>query len=178
VIIRAARGRDTAALLAVERAAFGRHEEAGLVRALLGDPSAAPCINLVAEADGAIIGHVLLSHATVATGGTGHSATILAPLAVAPAAQGRGVGQALCREGISAARELGIGLVFVLGHIGYYPRFGFRPAGAIGLEAPYPIDPAVADAWMVLETRPGLIGSVRGTVRAADTLMRPDLWAE
>lgn len=176
--IRHATEDDIPDLLGVERAAFGEDSEAELVEALLADPSAAPIINLVAEKDGVVVGHALFTNAVVATTDGGVAATILAPLAVAPAAQRTGVGQALCREGVRTAGDLGIGLVFVLGHIDYYPRCGFRPASPHGLEAPYPIDPAVADAWMVLETRPGLIGSVRGTVRCADAMMHPEMWRE
>ena len=178
MLVRPARSQDTAALLDVERAAFGGVEEAALVKALLDDPSALPLINLVAEQGGVLVGHVLFTNAVVQTARGDVGATILAPLAVVPDAQGKGVGQALCREGIAAARELGIGLVFVLGHIDYYPRFGFRPASPHGLAAPYPIDPAVADAWMVLETKPGLIGAVQGTIRCADAMMHPEMWRE
>jgi putative acetyltransferase len=178
VLVRPAIEDDHAALLGVERAAFGGRDEADLVEALLTDPSAVPLINLVAEQDGAVVGHVLFTHAVVETENGEFAATILAPLAVAPAAQGQGVGQALSRYGIATASALGIGLVFVLGHIDYYPKVGFRPAAPFGLTAPYPIDPAVADAWMALETRPGLLGSVRGRVRCADAMMHPEMWAE
>ena len=176
--VRHAEADDVPALLGVERAAFGGEDEAALVSALLGDASAYPLINLVAEDGGEIVGHVLFTHAVVSTTDGDVDATILAPLAVSPASQGTGVGQALCREGLRAAERLGIGLVFVLGHIGYYPKLGFAPAAPLGFEAPYPIDPAVADAWMVLETRPGLIGSARGVVRCADAMMHPEMWAE
>jgi putative acetyltransferase len=178
VLVRAARSEDTDGLLDVERAAFGGDDEADLVAALLADPSAAPIINLVAEEDGEVVGHVLFTHAVVEAADGEIAATILAPLAISPAEQGKGVGQALCREGLIAAKELGIGLVFVLGHIDYYPKVGFEPAAPHGLQAPYPIDAAVADAWMVLETRPGLIGSVRGVIRCADAMMHPEMWAE
>jgi putative acetyltransferase len=178
VLIRPARDEDTAALLGVERAAFDGESEAGLVAALLADPSAIPRINLVAEDGGVIVGHVLLTAAVVGTAAGEVAATILAPLAVAPEAQGRGIGQALCHEGVSAARRMGVGLVFVLGHIDYYPRVGFTPALPHGLEPPYPIDATVSDAWMVLETRPGMIDSVSGLVRCADALMQPEMWAE
>jgi len=178
MLVRPARAEDTADLLDLERAAFGGNDEADLVAALLADPSALPIINLVAEEAGTILGHVLFTHAVVKTAGASVDATNLAPLAVTPSAQRTGVGQALCRQGIVDAEKLGIGLVFVLGHIGYYPRFGFRPALPLGLDAPYPIDPAVSDAWMVLETRPGLIGTVRGSVSCASALMHPEMWAE
>jgi predicted N-acetyltransferase YhbS len=69
-------------------------------------------------------------------------------------------------------------LVFVLGHIGYYPRAGFGPALPFGRYPPCAIDPAVADAWMVRELRPGILGAVRGSVRCADALMRHEPWRE
>jgi predicted N-acetyltransferase YhbS len=178
VKIRPAVDGDLEALLDVERAAFGGEAEADLVTALLGDPSALPIINLVAEMAGTVVGHALFTRAVVDSGGANVEATILAPLAVHPASQRTGVGLALCREGISVAERLGIGLIFLAGHIDYYPRLGFRPAFPLGLDAPYPFDPAVADAWMVLETRPGLIGAVRGTVTCADALMSPEMWVE
>ena len=45
--------------------------------------------------------------------------------------------------------ESGVELVFVLGHPDYYPRHGFKPAGALGFEAPYPIPDKNVNAWMV-----------------------------
>jgi predicted N-acetyltransferase YhbS len=92
--------------------------------------------------------------------------------------RGGGIGGALIGEGLKRLAESGVGLVFVLGHPGYYAKFGFRPAGALGLEAPYPIPPAHADAWMVRELRPGLIGSVQGRIRCARTLDQPQHWRE
>ena len=178
MLIRPATPGDTQCFLGVEREAFGGDEEAALVSALLADLSAVPIINLVAEENGTIVGHVLFTHAIARTPYADVDATCLAPLAVAPTFQRRGVGQALCSAGIATAAELGIGLVFVLGHIDYYPRLGFRPASPLGLLAPYPIDPKVADAWMVLETEPGLLGKVQGTVICADSLMSPEMWVE
>ena len=178
MLIRPALPEDTPALLAVERAAFGGDDEANLVAELLADPTAVPTINLVAEEAGEVVGHVLFTHAVVRSAHSDIAAFCLAPLAVAPPVQGSGIGQALCTAGIAAAEQLGVGLVFVLGHIGYYPRLGFAPASPLGLAAPYPIDPKVADAWMVLETKPGLLGKVRGTVICADALMHPEMWVE
>ena len=178
MIIRPALAADLPAVLAVERAAFGSNDEAELVRDLLGDPTAQPVIDLLAEDDRAAIGHVLLTSAVLEGEGDVVEAMLLAPLAVMPGSQGLGVGASLVREALRVAAERGVGLVFVLGHPGYYPRCGFVPASPHGLHAPYPIDPAVSDAWMVIETRPGLIGSVRGRLVPAKALMRPDLWRE
>ena len=75
-------------------------------------------------------------------------------------------------------RREGTGLVFVLGHPGYYPRFGFEPAGRLGFKAPYPIPDEAAEAWMVQELSPGFIGRVSGTVRCCEVLDRPEHWQE
>jgi putative acetyltransferase len=176
--IRPAQQDDRAAVLAVEAAAFATPAEAELVAALLDDPTAQPIVSLLAEAGAKPIGHVLFTSAAVQGNGVIVPASVLAPLAVVPEAQRHGVGRALIDAGIDALKALDIGLVFVLGHIEYYPRAGFRPALPLGLRAPYDIDPAVADAWMVRETRPDLLGTVQGTVRCADALMRPELWRE
>jgi putative acetyltransferase len=176
--IRAALPDDQPVVLAIEAAAFGRPDEAKLVADLLDDPTARPFVSLLAEVDGRAVGHVLFTAARVVEDDAVVPAGLLAPLAVVPEAQRRGVGLALIRAGLEALTALDVGLVFVLGHIDYYPRAGFRPALPLGMRAPYAIDPAVADAWMVLETRPGLLGAVRGTVQCADALMHPALWQE
>ena len=95
-----------------------------------------------------------------------------------PDSPGQGVGGHLIEEGLRRLSASGVDLVFVLGHPDYYPRHGFRPAGALGFKAPYPIPDKNADAWMVQELRPGLIGTVRGTVVCADALDKPEYWRE
>ncbi len=175
--IRAAREDELDAVMAVERAAFGEEDEAELVRALLRDPTALPTTSLLAFEGAQPVGHVLFTAVKI-EGAPGVSATLLAPLAVAPEAQGGGIGAALSRAGLAAATDAGTELAFVLGHPTYYPRVGFQPAGRHGLRAPYPIDPANDGAWMVLELRPGRLGRVRGRIVAADSLMRPEFWRE
>ena len=169
---------DATSVLDVHRAAFGGEEEAELVAALVDDPSARPVVSLVAEDEGTIVGHVLLTHATIEGSGEAAHAAILAPLAVDPDAQGRGVGGELVRTAVEEAAASGVRIVFVLGHPEYYPRFGFAPAGPLGFEAPYLIAEADAGAWMVLETVPGTLRGISGRVKPADALMRPELWRE
>ncbi len=138
--IRVAGTADLDDVLRVESVAFGMDKEAELTRGLLEDPTAAPSISLLAFADdGQPIGHVLFTSARVVGAPTSPKTMLLAPLAVVPAAQRQGVGDALSREALKLAKGAGVELVFVLGHPGYYPRFGFSPAGAQGLDAPYPI---------------------------------------
>ena len=176
--IRAAKGSDLNEVLRVESRAFGQDEESELVRGLLNDPSAAPLLSLLAINDKQAVGHILFTRVGLAGAQEPVSASILAPLAVIPESQRRGVGGKLIEEGLRILSEMGVELVFVLGHPGYYPRFGFKPAGVLGFEAPYPIPEKHADAWMVRELRAGIIGSVRGKVVCADTLSRPEYWRE
>jgi putative acetyltransferase len=88
----------------------------------------------------------------------------LAPVAVAPSRQGNGIGSALIRRGLEEARALGHTVVIVLGHAGYYPRFGFVPARALGIRAPFPVND---ESFMALALRPGGLDGVRGTVQYA-----------
>lgn len=177
-LIRSTRSDDLPALLEVHGAAFGNDKEPQLVRDLLEDPTAAPRISLVAELDGALIGHVLFTRVELIGEGPSPRCSLLAPLAVVPKAQGAGIGQRLMRAALDAAAAHGQALVFVLGHPGYYPKAGFRTAGRLGFAAPYPIPDVHADAWMVAELAPGAIAKHSGTVKIAEKLDRPEYWRE
>lgn len=181
--IREATESDLKDVLVVETRAFGDEkggEIAGLVEGLLADPSAAPLLSLLAidDNDNQAIGHILFTNVRIASYEDIVSAAILAPLAVIPEKQSRGVGGMLIKEGLNRLSATGVDLVFVLGHPSYYPRYGFRAAGVHGFEAPYPIPEEHADAWMVQELRPGVIGRVRGSVICADVLNQPEHWRE
>jgi len=178
--LRIATESDLPGIIAVHKSAFTEEGEtiASLVADLLGDDTAAPWLSLVAEIDGRIVGHVLFTAVRLSGAERTVSAQILAPLAVAPEYQDQGIGGALIGDGLKRLATSGVKLVFVLGHPDYYPQFGFRPAGTQGFEAPYPIPCVHAAAWMVQELRPGIIGSVHGRVRCADTLNDPRYWQE
>jgi putative acetyltransferase len=167
---------DLPEILQVERAAFGGEVEAGLVTELLEDPTARPLLSLLARDDGRAVGHVLFTAARLAGAPRAVSMAILAPLAVVPEAQGRGVGGRLVTHGLKLLRDSGVELVFVLGYPGYYRRHGFEPALAHGLAPPYPVIPE--EAWMVRALRPHVLGTVHGTVACADAMTRPEYWRE
>ncbi|MEO1400954.1 MAG: N-acetyltransferase [Cyanobacteria bacterium J06635_1] len=182
--IQAASESDLDDVLFVEQTAFGHNDEAELVRALLGDPSAQPVLSLLAFQDERAVGHILFTTAhltaTQTTTVTQNkiSVALLAPLAVVPDAQRQGIGGQLIERGLQLLSKSGIDLVFVLGHPDYYPRHGFQPAGQLGFEAPYPIPAEHAGAWMVQALRPGVIGAVLGKVVCSDVLNRPEYWQE
>lgn len=179
--IREAQASDLEAVHELMFAAFGPGEGptiARLISELLVDPSAHPSLSLVATINNDPVGHILFTHAAVKGPDRTVAATILAPLAVHPAVQSKGIGKQLIKVGLEGMTERRAELVFVLGHPGYYPRSGFQPAGTLGYEAPYPIPDEHADAWMVQALRPGVIGTVSGTVRCAMALRDPKYWQE
>jgi len=176
--IRKAMDSDLDKVLSVESAAFGHDKEAKLVRDLLGDPSAQPALSLLALIDGKAVGHILFTTAALDKSHNKASIVILAPLAIVPDAQRQGIGGKLIERGLQLLSERGVGLIFVLGHPEYYPRHGFKPAGQLGWEAPYPIPDEHADAWMVQALQPDLLGSVSGKVICADALNKPEYWRE
>jgi putative acetyltransferase len=151
---------DIPAIWRLNEAAFGRAAEADLVDALR--RRGAVTLSLVAEENGQLVGHVLFSPVTIEAEQETHTAVALGPLAVLPAFQGRGIGSQLVIAGLEACRYAGHGVVIVLGHPHYYPRFGFEPASRHGIRW----DRDVADdVFMVAELLPEELQDVRGVVR-------------
>ena len=160
--IRVARPADRDAIRAVHTAAFGRADEAELALRLWAREPA--CISLVAEEDGAVVGHVLLSPVSVDGRSFARAPFGLGPVGVLPGLQRGGVGKALCWAGIDACRKSGVPFLVVLGHPPYYPRFGFVPAARFGLTF---ADAPPRDAFMALELEPGALAHAGGRVRYA-----------
>jgi putative acetyltransferase len=152
--VRAATDEDRAGIRAVHEAAFAGPLEAGIAEALHdgGDER----ISLVAAEAGLILGHVVLS-----VGRVGDSSVLcLGPMGVAPRSQRRGIGTALIRRALAEAAAAQAGLVVLVGHPEYYPRFGFERARPLGLECEWDLD----EPWMALRL-PAYDPAVRGLVR-------------
>lgn len=157
--IRAERATDLAAVRAVNLAAFDTALEADLVDALRIEAN--PVISLVADVTGSVVGHILFSPVTL----TGHPHLPLmglAPMAVVPLEQRRGIGSALVRTGLIECARLGCAAVVVLGHPEYYPRFGFLPASRFGLRSEYDVPD---ETFMALELVAGILRDRSGTIR-------------
>jgi putative acetyltransferase len=74
---------------------------------------------------------------------------------------------------------MGSQLIFVLGHITFYPKYGFiADAKKQGFPAPYTIPDEHADAWMVQLLTPDALELNHGQIRCADELNKPELWVE
>src|SRR5205085_10670564 len=90
---------------------------------------------------------------------------MVGPVAVVPDRQRQGIGGALMRAAIGLATERGEPLLCLVGHAGYYPRFGFEPARGLGVEPPRP---TWRDAnWLALRL-PAWTPDLRGTARFAE----------
>jgi putative acetyltransferase len=162
MLIRAETPRDAPAIFSVNKQAFdGRDAEACLLDAVRASQAFIPDLSLVAEQNGELIGHILFSRIQIESEAGPLPALALAPLAVLPAHQGQGVGSALVRRGLLDCARLGHAIVIVLGHAGYYPRFGFSAAAAKSLVCPYR---DCGEAWMALELIPGALKGVQGKV--------------
>ena len=142
----------------VNEAAFGGPDEADLVDKLRADGQA--LISLVAELDAGPVGHILFSRMWIRSQtGALVSAVALAPVAVLPEHQRRGIGGRLIRYGLELLRGRGEKIAIVVGHPHYYPRFGFSTEKAQALESPFP-----AEAFMAIELSTGALEGVRGSV--------------
>lgn len=161
--IRPERPEDHDAIAAVVEGAFGSPAEAQLVEAIRASPEYVPDMALVAELDGRVVGHVMISGALlVDEEGGEHPIVMLSPLGVSPELQRSGIGSALVREATRRADERGEPFVVLEGSPDYYGRLGFEPAADHGITLPLPSwAPAAAAQLMRLShDDPALKGHV------------------
>jgi putative acetyltransferase len=136
--IRSEHRHDVDAIGALHLAAFGEHGHS--VNAIVGDLR--PTIgelggcSFVAEADGRVVGHVMITASLLDTSSRLIPAPVLSPLAVSPERQGAGIGRALVRHAIDAAAAAGSPFVVLEGDPRYYSGLGFRAAGELGFRKP------------------------------------------
>jgi predicted N-acetyltransferase YhbS len=96
--------------------------------------------------------------------GSAGSALLLGPLAVDCKHQGRGIGAALMRHAIEAAKSMGHGAVILVGDAPYYARFGFVQGAVADLHLPGPVDRI---RFLGLELTPGALDGAEGLVAAS-----------
>jgi putative acetyltransferase len=158
--IRAENEEDYEEVHRVIEMAFGQSDEARLVAALR--KVAHPNISLVALEGERVVGHIFFSPVTVESDRNVFTAMGLAPMAVLPEYQNRGVGSLLVWEGLRECLMIGHNVVVVLGHSGYYPRFGFTTARLKGLACEYDVEDS---HFMVAELEPGALKGRQGLVK-------------
>jgi len=159
-MIRSESPEDHPAVRRVLELAFGSSSEADLVDALR--DQAYPHISLIAEAEGEIVGHIFFSPVSIESPEGSFAAMGLAPMAVLPDYQNKGIGSELVRAGLNECRRIGHEVIVVLGHPKYYPRFGFGPASTKGIRSEYDVPD---DVFMVAELTPGALRRRKGLVK-------------
>lgn len=178
ITIRETTKKDNETIYQVEQRAFGEVDEAELTKKLMADPTAEPLLSLLAFAEDEAVGHILFTKATIPTQDS-LSIMIIGPLAVVSEYQKQGIGGQLIKEGLRLLKEKHVYLVFVLGHIDYYPRHGFKPALPLHFQPPYPVEKGKEEAWMVQSLRDDFpFEDYSGTVQCSDEFMRPEYWRE
>ena len=148
---------DIAAIRRVNRLAFGRPQEARIV-----DRVRANCraiLSLVAQDGTRVLGHILFSPVVIRSGARTLRGMGLAPMAVLPDQQGRGIGSRLVIAGLGHLLRRRCPFVIVLGHPGYYPRFGFDRAGRIGIRSEWEVQD---EAFMILPLDPSALRGISG----------------
>jgi putative acetyltransferase len=136
---------DRPAIARLLDAAFGQPDEGRLVEALVAGDHAV--LERVAESDDGIAGHILFSRLMVAEGDKSFSAVALAPVAVQPGLQRRGIGTRLIEDAHARLAANGEALSVVLGAPAYYGRFGYERQRAAGFDSDYQGDYLQALAW-------------------------------
>jgi len=151
---------DIEAIYEVNSVAFPTQAEADLVNALRS--AGALLLSLVAVENGNVIGHIAFSPVEIRSEGGTVEAVGLAPLAVLPEYQQKGIGLHLVEWGLQELQAAGHKIVFVLGDPNYYRRFGFVPAARYRIRWEHK---APDEAFMVKELRSVALEGVTGVVR-------------
>ena len=152
--------KDIDSIRYVNEQAFGQKEEAEIIDKLR--KRDVVTLSLVAVQADQIVGHILFSPVSVESEYSSFEAITLAPMAVLPEYQRKGIGSQLVRIGLEECRRLGHEIVMVLGHPDYYPRFGFVPASTYGIKCKYDVPDEV---FMALELRQGALSGRSGVVK-------------
>lgn len=159
---------DAAAIRRVNERAFGAPAEADLVDRLRA--AGKSVVSLVAVQGDVVVGHILFSPISVTHAPASFRGVGLAPMSVLPEFQRTGIGSQLVLDGLEACRRAGYDAVVVLGHTGFYPRFGFVKAEDHRLDNEY----EASDAFMVLELESGALKGVSGLVKFAPEFQAVD----
>jgi putative acetyltransferase len=137
IAIRAERPGDLDAISEVQTAAFADGGQvSALVATLRATPAALAPVSFVATIGDSVAGHVMLSASRLDAPPRLVNVYVLSPLGVIPERQGQGIGTALVRQALAAARDLPAPLVFLEGSPGYYGKRGFERAGDLGFRRP------------------------------------------
>ena len=167
--IRAEKVEDFERIYDINLKAFGGNTESKLIAAIRDSNYFIPKLSLVAEIDSEIVGHILFSEISIQSQDQIHPILALAPMAVLPDYQNRGIGSALVRQGLEEVKRTKYHIIALIGHPEYYPRFGFEPARDHGLKLEFEVPD---EAFMVLEIKQGALKNISGVVKYPEAFNR------
>ncbi len=138
------------------------HKEQFLVERLRKSNAFIPELSLVAEINGKIVGYILLTRIKIVSNKTCVDSLALAPLAVLPSYQRKGIGGEMILTAHQKAKELGFCSVILIGHEKYYPRFGYEQAKTYGIFLPFDVPD---EYCMLIELSKNALRDVKGMVQ-------------
>jgi putative acetyltransferase len=140
---------------------------------LLSEETSPKTISLVAEADGAVVGHIALSPVTV-NNNKNWRGYILAPLGVKPEYQKRQIGSKLIESSMERLSRMGVNVLFVYGDPKYYGKFGFNADLASGYSPPYELQ--YPFGWQAIILNEGVFTESTVKISCVDPLKDAELW--
>jgi len=166
-IIRREQPQDISKIREVNRRAFGREQEALVVDKLRDNCNT--ILSLVALAGNEVVGHILFSPAVIEGENGRLWGSGLAPVAVLPEYQRKGIGSELVQTGVARIKEAGCPYIIVLGYPEYYSRFGFEPASRFGIRSEWDVPD---EAFMILMLNRKAMKGITGVAKYREE------WAE
>jgi len=121
-----------------------------------------PELSLVAEVDDEIAGYILLTKIKIKSEKDEFGSLALAPVAVLPKFQKKGIGGMLINKAHKIAKSLDYKSIILLGHEKYYPRFGYLPVDQFGIELPFD---APKENCMAVELIENALSGISGMVK-------------
>jgi predicted N-acetyltransferase YhbS len=161
IIIRPEKETDYQTIKMVNDRAFGQSNEGIMIEHLRARSDYIAELSLVAVIDDTLVGHLLLFPVTIKNDLKTTTTLSLAPMAVHPDFQKKGIGSQLVWEALNKAKKLGFNSVIVVGHPKYYPRFGFKPASTWNIQLPLEVPD---EAFMAIELKPDSLKNCSGIV--------------
>jgi putative acetyltransferase len=150
ISIRHEKPEDTPLVYSVIERTFKRDAEAKLADKLR--RACSDHLSLVADDNGTIVGHIMFTPVRIEND-TVIQGMGLAPMAVLPSRQRRGIGTLLIKTGLQILAGKGCPFVIVLGHPDYYPRFGFQPASRFNIKSQWDGVPDAAFMILVMDEK-------------------------
>jgi len=124
-------------------------------------PAFIPELDLVAEKDGTIVGHIVYSASMIVDNEANvkHEVITFGPVSVLPSMQRQGIGSALIKHSLARAKQMGFPAVCIYGDPRYYSKFGFRCTEKFDIKT---ANGKFAVALLALELRAQALQNVRG----------------